>query len=571
MNQLIHSFIKCKWKWKYKTFLALAIAPNTSQALDTVDSIKLGTAGLQLIDWALIVIYALATIALGLYYSRRQTSTEEYFIGNGKMNPTVIGISLFATLLSTISYLAMPGEASGKGPVVMSSFIALPMVYFVVGYLLLPIYMKRRVTSAYELLEGRLGLSIRLLGGVLFIALRLVWMTLLVYIAAKAMVIMMGIDAQWMPWIVLAIGVVSIIYTTLGGIRAVVITDCVQTVLMFGGALLVIAMVTYDFGGFSWVPTQWQPHWDAQPIISLDPKTRVTVVGTVLSIFVWYTATLGGDQTSIQRFMATENVIQARKALLIQLSTAFIIQLTLVIVGFAVLSYFQTHTDQLPATMSIKNNADELFPHYIAFHLPVGIAGLVVAAMFAAAMSSIDSGVNSITAVVSSDFLERFGWQAQTKRAHMFRVRLLALSIGAIVILSSSMMEYIEGNITAVTAKTVNLLTTPIFGLFFFALFVPRARAWHVWLATITSVIVAALIAFSGPLVYFLHTYFGIEPISLNSAFIIKTDAATGETWTTCEDPISFQWIGPIALLTSITVGLIAIRLFPSSRPVPLK
>ena len=561
-------------------FLLLMLAPEISNAQQVVDSptasaaasttISIAannaatTAGLHLIDWALIVIYAISTIGLGLYYRRRQTSTEEYFIGSGKMNPVLIGISLFATLLSTISYLSMPGEASGKGPVVMSSFIALPMVYFVVGYLLLPIYMKNRVTSAYALLEARLGLSIRLLGAVLFILLRLVWMTLLVYIAAKAMIVMMGVDGQWLPWIILATGIVSITYTTLGGLQAVVVTDCVQTILMFAGALLVIAMVTYDFGGFNWIPTQWQPNWDSQPIISLDPKIRMTVIGTVLSIFVWYTATLGGDQTSVQRFMATENVTQARKALFIQLTTAFVIQLTLVIVGFALLSYFLLHADQLPATMSIKDNADELFPRFIAFHLPIGVSGLVVAAMFAAAMSSIDSGVNSITAVVSSDFLDRFGWKAQTERAHMFRVRLLALGIGAFVVLSSSMMKYIEGNITAITAKTVNLLTTPIFGLFFFALFVPRARGVHVWLATIASVIVAALIAFSGPLVYFLYTQFGIDPGSLNSALISKTDAATGVTWATCEDPISFQWIGPVALLTTITVGLIATRLFPS-------
>lgn len=548
------------------TFLPFTLAPNASNAQETTDSITRGTAGLQLIDWILIVIYAISTIGLGLYYSCRQTSTDEYFVGSGKMNPVLIGISLFATLLSTISYLSMPGEASGKGPVVMSSFIALPLVYFVVGYLLLPVYMKHRVTSAYELLEARLGLSIRLLGATLFIALRLVWMTLLVYIAAKAMIVMMGIDGQWISWIILVTGAISIIYTTLGGLQAVVITDCLQTVLMFGGALLVIVMVTYDFGGFGWIPTQWEPHWDSQPIISLDPKIRMTVVGTVLSIFVWYTATLGGDQTSVQRFMATENVFQARKALFTQLSTAFVIQLTLVIVGFALLSYFQTHADQLPTAMSIKDNADELFPHFIAFHLPAGVSGLVVAAMFAAAMSSIDSGVNSITAVVSSDFLERFGWKAQTERAHVLRVRLLALGIGAIVILSSSMMKYIEGNITAVTAKTVNLLTAPIFGLFFFALFVPRSKSWHVWFATIVSVFIAALIAFSGPLVYFLHTQFGIEPESLNSTLIIKTDTATGATRTTCEDPISFQWIGPASLLTTIMVGSIATRLFPSTR-----
>jgi SSS family solute:Na+ symporter len=525
-------------------------------------------AGLGTVDWCLIVLYAASTILLGLYYSRRQTSTREYFVGDGKMNPFLIGVSLFATLLSTITYLAMPGESSGKGPVVLCSFLALPIVYVVVAHWMLPVYMRHRVTSAYELLEARLGLSIRLLGATMFLLLRLVWMTLLVYLAAKAMVVMMGIDPSWIPWIVFATGVVAVTYTTLGGLSAVVVTDFMQTALMLGGALLVVVTVTYDFGGLGWIPTSWQSHWDTQPIISMNPKTRMTVVGTVLSIFAWYTCTLGGDQTSVQRFMATEDVSAARRALMTQLTTAFVINATLILVGFALLSYFQAHADQLPAGMSVQANADDLFPRYIAYHLPVGISGLVVAAMFAAAMSSIDSGVNSITAVVTTDFLERFGWKASSERHHVIRVRLLALGIGAAVVLGSSTMRYIEGNITAVTGKTVNLLSAPIFGLFFFALFVPRARAVHVWIATVASVIVAASIAFSGPLVFLLHTRLGIDPAVLNSAIIERSDAATGKTWFSCEDPVSFQWIAPAALLTTVLVGLAATRLLPGRGPI---
>ncbi len=517
--------------------------------------------GLAPLDWCLIFLYAASTIGLGIYYARRQTTTSEYFVGDGKMNPFFIGVSLFATLLSTISYLSMPGESSGKGPVVLCSFLALPLVYLVVGHLMLPVYMRQRVTSAYELLESRLGLSIRLLGASMFLALRLVWMTLLVYLAAKAMIVMMGVDESWIPWIVLVTGVVSVVYTTLGGLQAVVVTDFMQTLLMFGGALLVLATVTYDFGGFGWIPTTWQPQWDVQPIISFDPKTRVTVVGTVLSILVWYTSTLGGDQTSIQRFMATEDLAAARQALRTQLGTVFVIQLTLIFVGFSLLSYFQAHPEQLPVDMSVKDNADELFPRFIAFHLPVGISGLVVAAMFAAAMSSIDSGVNSITAVVTTDFLDRFGRKANSERQHILRVRLIALGVGAVVVLSSSMMKYIEGNITAVTGKTVNLLTAPIFGLFFFALFVPRARALHVWIATTASVAVAASIAFSGPLVNFLYAYGGVDPEVFNSQVKESFNPLKDELWNMYEDPITFQWIGPAALLTSILVGLLATRL----------
>lgn len=527
--------------------------------------------GLQPLDWFLLILYACGTLAVGVYYGRKQESTSEYFVGSGKMNPLLVGVSLFATLLSTITYLSLPGEIAGKGPTILISILAMPFIYTVVAFWLIPVYMSQRVTSAYELLEERLGLGLRLLGASMFLALRLVWMTLLIYLAAKAMLLMMGLDAKWLQLIVAVTGLIAIVYTTLGGMRAVVITDFMQTCLLFGGAVLVVLSVTWDFGGFGWFPDQWQSTWDKQPIVSLDPKTRLTVVGTLLSIFTWYVATLGGDQTSVQRFMSTENASAARRAVATQLTTGIIVQLMLAMVGFSLLAYFTKHQAALDIELSpdggsvidqyrshLKNNADDLFPRFIANHLPVGISGLVVAAMFAAAMSSIDSGVNSITAVVMTDFLDRLGIGPKTERGHMLTARGLALSIGIFVISCSSLMKYIEGNITTVTNKTVNLLTGPIFALFFFALFVKRARPLGVWIGVICGTIVAISIAFSGPLVYLLHYTLDVDPSVFNVEIIEKTDKVTGETWLTCEDPISFQWIGPCGLLTCIGIGYAA-------------
>jgi Na+/proline symporter len=155
--------------------------------------------GLQLIDWSMVGLYAVMTICLGVYYGRKQESAEEYFIGSGNMNPVMIGVSLFATLLSTISYLSFPGEAAGRGPVIIVSIFALPFSYYIVARWLLPVYMKHRVTSAYELLEQQLGVSVRLLGATMFLLLRLVWMSILVFAAAKAMAVMMGVDDDWIP------------------------------------------------------------------------------------------------------------------------------------------------------------------------------------------------------------------------------------------------------------------------------------------------------------------------------------------------------------------------------------
>lgn len=512
--------------------------------------------GLQSLDWALIAAYGLTTIGLGIFVSRKQDSTDEYFIGSGKINPLFVGVSLFATLLSTISYLSMPGEAAGKGPVFLVSLLGFPVVYFVVAYLLLPVYMQHRVTSAYELLESRLGLGIRLLAATMFLCLRLVWMMLLVYLAAKAMTVMLGVDPSWVPMIVLVTGIVSVIYTSLGGIQAVVVTDFMQTLLLFGGALTVIGSVTYDFHGFGWFPTHWQSTWDVQPVFSFDPKTRLTMVGSILSVCIWFVATTGGDQTSVQRFMSTRDVGAAKCALATQLIVSVIVQITLCLVGLALLGFFLKHQEHLPLGFDINSDADDLFPRYISYHLPVGVSGLVIAAMFAAAMSSIDSGVNSITAVVMSDYLGRFGWQPKSKKHHMAIARALALGIGLTVVLGSSMVKYIEGNITSVTGKTVNLLSTPIFGLFVYAFFLTRTTRLGAWMGTICGVATAAAIAFSGPLVYLLHLKLGIDPIQFGVSVIDVTDPVSGDQWQTAEDPISFQWIGPLALMVNLAVGI---------------
>lgn len=530
--------------------------PATSAAvLEVPDNIS--NVGLQPIDWVLITIYACSTIGLGWYYSRRQQTTQEYFVGSGTMHPMLIGVSLFATLLSTITYLAAPGEMLGKGPVVLASKLSLPFAYVFVGYCLLPIYMKQRVTSAYELLETRLGLGIRLLGATMFILLRLVWMSLLVYLAAKAMIVMMGIDEKWIWLVVMITGAISVTYTTLGGLRAVVITDLIQTCLLFSGALLVIATVTYEFGGFGWFPTSWHENWDTQPIFSLDPQTRVTFVGSFLSVLVWFIATSGGDQTSIQRFMATKDARAARRAYATQLTVSVLVTVILSLVGCALLAHAERNVTLLPDGFDLKQNADDVFPWYIAYRLPMGISGLVVSAMFAAAMSSIDSGVNSITAVVTTDLFDRFGLRPQTVKGHLRCARLLALGIGTLVVIGSSYMEHIPGNITAVTSKTNNLLVTPIFCLFFFAVLVPFAKPAGVLAGAVCGTTVAALIAFSGPLTYLLYDQFGIDPTMFGTELIEMQDKVTGEIKNSCNDPVSFQWIGPIALIVNIATGTI--------------
>lgn len=453
-------------------------------------------AGLQTLDWIFVGIYAVAVVAIGWYYSRRQKDSSEFFTGGGNMSPGLVGISLFVTLFSTISYLAQPGEIIKHGPVILCGLLGAPITYLIVGYVLIPRFMRYRVTSAYELLESRLGLRIRLLGASLFIILRLVWMALMIYLTSTVLVFILGMSPDAMPWVSASCGLIAIIYTSIGGIRTVVITDFIQSVLLLVGALLTVILVTVHMKGFGWFPTEWAASWDHQPLYSFDPQVRVTVLGSILAVMVWQVSTAGGDQTAIQRYMSTRDAATARRSYLVTVICQITISIMLTIVGFALLGYFSAFPDHLPEGMTIGADADRLFPLFISAYLPVGVSGLVVVALFAAVMSSMDSGLNSITAVVQTDFIDRNSSMQLSPRKHLWMSRLLSLAIGVVVVTASSLMELVPGNFTEVTQKTTNLLVTPIFGLFFLALFVRFATPIGAICGCLSGIITAVTIGY---------------------------------------------------------------------------
>jgi len=231
--------------------------------------------GLHWIDGLIIAAYAIGMLALGWHYSRRQSTTDEYFAGGRDGHPLLIGISLFATLLSTISYLSGPGEIIRNGPYMLMGLLAAPVAYVVVGYVIIPVYMRHQVTSAYELLEAKLGLTARLMGATMFILLRVMWMAVLLNFSASAFLVMLDLDQQWLFPVTAAIGGVALFYSTLGGLRAVVVTDSIQFLLLFGGAVIVLISVSVRLGGVGWFPTSWDSGWQPQPIFSLDPHPPV--------------------------------------------------------------------------------------------------------------------------------------------------------------------------------------------------------------------------------------------------------------------------------------------------------
>ena len=473
------------------------------------------------LDWSVIAVYAVGMLAVGWYYAQRSNTTDDYLLGGRNMSPWKVGLSLFASLLSTITYLGIPGEMIKYGPMALAQLIALPFIAVVVGWLLIPFIMRLRVTSAYEILETRLGLSVRLLGSCFFLTLRLFWMSLVIFATANVVLApVLELDESAVPWICVALGLVTVLYTSMGGLRAVVLTDVIQTAILFSGAILMVVLITFELGGVGqWWPTEWPSHWQ-RPVFWYDPAVRFTFVGAALSYFTWFVCTAGSDQMAIQRYLATRDASAARRMFIAALMSNLLLWPFLAAVGLTLLAYFQARPKMLPSGQSALEDADKLLPIYIVRGLPHGISGLVIAGLLAAAMSSLSSGVNSACSVISTDFVDRFARQQTGSDESRVRLaRYISFAIGAVVVALGTLIGQIEGNILELCYKVATLLVAPLFLLFFMAMFVPWSTPFGTHVGTVFSVLVAVGVA-----------YFNIRGLT-------------------------FQWMMPASFVTGAIVG----------------
>ncbi|MBP7937011.1 MAG: hypothetical protein KA354_20400 [Phycisphaerae bacterium] len=487
------------------------------------------------LDWAVIGAYCLGMLAIGWYYARRSKTTEDYLLGGRRMNPLIVGISLFATLMSTISYLSWPGEVIRYGPIMVCGAVAAyPFVALVVGWFMIPFIMKLRVTSAYQILEANLGHGVRLLGSTMFLTIRLLWMAVIIYATVnKVLIPLTGLPEAIAPYVCLLMGLIVLVYTSMGGLRAVVLTDVVQGAILFGGAILVFAVITVRMGGIgAWWPTAWPAHWP-EVVWGYDGHARTTFAGIMIAMFTWYICTSGSDQIAVQRYLATRDARAARRVLITSLLADGLTTLFLGLLGLPLMAFFQAHPEMIPDGQTLTSNADTLFPQFIVFGLPAGITGLVIAGLLAAAMSSLSSGVNASCSVVMSDFLGRAEGAEGEQGSPIRLARLVSAIIGGVVIVLSSYVGIVRGNLLEVAFKLVNLCVAPLFGLFFTAMFISWATP---------------LGALSG-LVFGLATVIGIS----------YWQELTGTPG------ISFVWALPLALLVQILISA-AFSILPFGR-----
>ncbi|MCF6286320.1 MAG: sodium/solute symporter, partial [Candidatus Hydrogenedentes bacterium] len=380
--------------------------------------------GFSPLDYGAIALYFLVLVAMGFYFSRREKDTEAFFLGSRNIPWWAVGISIFGTSLSSITYLAIPATAYATNWVPILSNLGIVLVAPIVVFYYIPHYRKEPIATAYAYLENRFNLATRLYGSLIFILFQVGRMAIVLFLPAIALSAATGLNIRAC---ILMMGVLATVYTVLGGIEAVIWTDVIQAVVLLFGALLALYLVVSNIdGGLSAALATAQDYdkfhtfnwtWDMT-----TTAVWVCIVGQFFTMFYPYTA----DQTMVQRYLSTASERDARRAVWTNAILTIPVSFIFFGLGTALWAYFRSHPEQLDP--NLKNDA--ILPLFIMAQFPAGLKGIIIAGVFAAAMSSLDSSMNSLASVFVNDYYRRF--KANVTEASALRMaRVLTVLLGA--------------------------------------------------------------------------------------------------------------------------------------------
>ncbi len=383
------------------------------------------TAAFGSVNFTVLVVYLLGMVGVGAYFAARNRSTDDFFRGGQRVPWWVAGMSIFATMLSSITYMAIPAKAFAQDWVyLVGNFMILAMAPVAV-FVALPFFRRIDATSAYEYLDKRFNFGMRLFGSGSFTVFHICRMGIVMSLAGLALAVVTPLSPAQC---VLLIGLLSVAYCTLGGVEAVVWTDTIQTFVLLGGAVLCIATMlagaegtTRDILITAWEGDKFRManfHWD---LTSANLALWVVLLGGFGQNFASYTS----DQAVVQRYMTTPDERRAARAIWTNALLCIPGSLLFFGMGAGLYVFYKTNPEKLDPTFS----TDQILPLFISHELPLGVAGLVVAGIFAAAQSTVSTSMNSTATTVVTDFLRPFG-VLRSERAYLWAARALTLLLG---------------------------------------------------------------------------------------------------------------------------------------------
>lgn len=361
---------------------------------------------IALLDIAVIVIYLAGIVGIGAFFAKRGETAERYTVAGRSMPGWAVGFSLLGTYVSSISFLAYPGKsfAADWNPFVYS--LSLPLAAWMAARFFVPLYRSYADVSAYSYLEKRFGPWARLYADICYLLTQLARIGSIMFLVALALNSLTGWDIRL---IIVVTGVLVTLYTYLGGIEAVIWTDVVQSIVMMTGAVFCMCVIAARIPGG---PER------ILAIASEHHKFSLGSYGTSFSESTFWVVLLYGivynlqnfgiDQNYIQRYLAARSLGDAKRSVVMGTLAYIPVSAVFFFIGTSLFAYYTVLPDALPSSLRDPAMADRVFPHFIVNELPAGATGLLIASILAAAMSTVDTSLNSASTIVLTDIYKRY-------------------------------------------------------------------------------------------------------------------------------------------------------------------
>lgn len=441
-----------------------------------------------MLSWDILIFFIVsgATVLFGASFFRKNTSTSAYTSGEKKIPAWVAGLSIFATYVSSISFLALPGKTYQSNWNAFVFSLSIPLAAWIAVRFFIPLYRMVGSVSAYQYLESRFGLWARVYAASCYLLTQ--WMR------TGAILLLLAIPLQtafgWnQSWIILVTGLTVTAYAMMGGIRAVIWTDALQALILITGAVVVTFLLVFRIpGGIMEVfriGTQGEKFDPGSFGASLSESTFWVVL--VYGLFI-NLQNFGIDQNYIQRYMVTGTESGAKKSAWMGSMLYIPVSLLFCFIGTALYAYYNAYPDLLPPELKGPGAADQVFPYFIVHDLPAGFTGLLVAALFAAGMSTISTSINSSATILLTDFYKKFILAEPGNKKEMRVLYLSSLWVGLAGICIALSLQGVKSILDAWWALA-SVFSGGMLGLFLLGYLSDRTSSRHALVGVIAGVI----------------------------------------------------------------------------------
>jgi SSS family solute:Na+ symporter len=413
------------------------------------------------LDWIVLAAYFLMTMSVGFFFHRKSSSIEGFTAGGRSLPGWVCGLSIFATYLSSISFLALPGKSYSSDFNAFVFSLSLPVAAYVAVRFFLPYYRSTTDVSAYAHLERRFGIWARIYASITYLLTQMMRMGMVMYLMALPLSILLDIDIRL---VILATGISVTVYSFLGGVIAVIWADAIQAIILIAGALTCLMVILF---GLPHGPAQLFDIASQHDKFSLGDFAFTPAASTFWVVLVYGIVmnlqNFGIDQSYIQRYIASKSARQAAKSVWLGALLYIPVSALFLFIGTGLFAYYRTHPADLQpvknivaaqqlasdditpdsqgydslladklANLSDADIADKVFPHFIGTALPAGVTGLLIAAIFSAAMSTVSTSLNSSATLIMTDWHKRFIRPNASERQSMIVLYAATVACGII-------------------------------------------------------------------------------------------------------------------------------------------